>query len=137
MAVSDLSGGKTLVAGAFKLTLGRVGKAGLRGAVDNVTLKASNTTADVLSPDEIVRIRNAAQRINKPITVVGSRAKGTANAYSDWDYVIEGGLNSKQWSKIKNSLPGSKDALNNTKRNIDIFTGSPTETLPSITIYQF
>jgi len=67
-----------------------------------------------------LRIENAATRIGKPITVVGSRAKGTAGAFSDWDYVIEG-LNNKSWKQIKNSLPGSKSILDNTPRNIDIF----------------
>jgi len=43
-----------------------------------------------LSLSEIERIENAATRIGKEIHLVGSRAKGTANAYSDWDYVIEG-----------------------------------------------
>ncbi|MGS2765232.1 DUF6443 domain-containing protein [Sinomicrobium sp. M5D2P9] len=88
----------------------------------------------VLSAGELARIENAATRINKPITVVGSRASGKAGAYSDWDYVIEG-LNSKNWSKIKNSLPGSRSILDNTPRNIDIFKGPVNPNLPHITIY--
>lgn len=87
----------------------------------------------VLSAGELARIENAATRINKPITVVGSRASGKAGAYSDWDYVIEG-LNSKNWSKIKNSLPGSRSILDNTPRNIDIFKGPVNPNLPHITI---
>jgi hypothetical protein len=81
-----------------------------------------------------MRIENAATRIKKPITVVGSRAEGSAGAYSDWDYVIEG-LNSKGWSKIKNSLPGSRSILDNTPRNIDIFKGPLNPNLPHIIIY--
>lgn len=83
--------------------------------------------AGVLSKGDYLRIQNAATRINKPITVVGSRAKGTAGAYSDWDYVIQG-LNNNSWKKIKNSLPGSRSVLDNTPRNIDIFkTLDPTK----------
>ncbi|WPO84289.1 DUF6443 domain-containing protein [Chryseobacterium sp. JJR-5R] len=75
---------------------------------------------NIISSSDFLRIENAASRINKPITVVGSRANGTAKAYSDWDYVIEG-LNSREWSKIKNSIPGARSIIDNTPRNIDIF----------------
>jgi hypothetical protein len=92
----------------------------------------SNATS-TLSKSEYLRIQNASTRINKPITVVGSRASGTAGAYSDWDYVIPG-LNSRNWSTIKNSLPGAKSALDNTPRNIDIFKGSVDKSRPHITI---
>lgn len=64
---------------------------------------------------------------------MGSRPKGTAGAYSDWDYVIPG-LNSKNWSTIKNSLPGSRSILDNTPRNIDIFKGPLDVTKPHIII---
>jgi RHS repeat-associated protein len=97
-------------------------------------VKVAKTGGYVLSKAELLRIENAATRINKPITVVGSRASGKAGAYSDWDYVIEG-LNSKSWSKIKNSLPGSRSILDNTPRNIDIFKGPVNPNLPHITIY--
>jgi hypothetical protein len=90
----------------------------------------------LLSPGELARIENAATRINKPITVVGSRASGKAGAYSDWDYIIEGGLkNSREWSKIKNSLPGARSILDNTPRNIDILPGPVWSGYPYITIY--
>lgn len=99
------------------------------GAVEG----AAKTGSSVLSAGDALRIENAATRIGKPITVVGSRAEGTAGAFSDWDYVIEG-LNNKSWKQIKNSLPGSKSVLDNTPRNIDIFkTLDPTK--PHITIY--
>lgn len=88
----------------------------------------SNITAG-----EALRIENAATRIGKPINVVGSRASGTAKAYSDWDYVIEG-INSKSWDKIKNSLPGSKSIIDNTPRNIDIMKTPLDPTKPYIRI---
>ncbi len=100
--------------------------------VDDVA-DASKTSTNVLSKGDLLRIENAATRINKPITVVGSRAKGTAGAYSDWDYVIPE-LNSKNWSTIKNSLPGSRSVLDNTPSNIDIFKGSLDPTKPHIII---
>jgi len=73
----------------------------------------------ILSAGDVLRIENAATRIGKPITVIGSRARGTAGAYSDWDYVIEG-LKNSTWKKIKNSLPGSKSVMDNLPRNIDL-----------------
>ncbi|WP_448824528.1 hypothetical protein [Capnocytophaga ochracea] len=95
---------------------------------------SAETMGNLLSHGDYLRIQNAATRIRKPITVVGSRASGKAGAYSDWDYVIEG-LNRKSWSKIKNSLPGSRSLLDNTPRNIDIFKGSVDTSKPYITIY--
>ena len=114
----------------------------LRGATTGVemmsnavrTSPVSAETTSILSHGDYLRIQNAATRIRKPITVVGSRASGKAGAYSDWDYVIEG-LNRKKWSKIKNSLPGSRSLLDNTPKNIDIFKGPVDTSKPYITIY--
>lgn len=41
-------------------------------------------------------------RMGIEVTVVGSHARGTANANSDWDYVLNGG----KPNKISNLLPG-------------------------------
>ncbi len=112
----------------------------------NQVVKAANATDDVvnavddvarvISKGDYLRIKNAANRINKPISVVGSRASGKAGAYSDWDYVIHGGLkNSREWSKIKNSLPGARSIPDNTPRNIDILPGPVRKGTPHITIY--
>lgn len=65
----------------------------------------TNVDPTVLTQGEIKRIGNAATRINKPITVVGSRASGTAGAYSDWDYVLPN-INRKLFNKIKILYPG-------------------------------
>ena len=81
-----------------------------------------------------LNVNNAATRIGKEIHLVGSRAKGTANAYSDWDYVIEG-ITNKNWKKIKNSLPGAKSFLDNTPRRIDLFKVPLDVTKPYITFY--
>ena len=95
---------------------------------------AAKTSTNVLSKGELIRIENAASWINKPSTVVGSRATGTAGAFSDCGYVIPR-LNNKNWSPIKNSLPGSRSIFDNTPRNIDIFKGSVNSNLSHITIY--
>lgn len=87
-----------------------------------------------ITGSEAIRIQNAATRINKPISLVGSRASGTAGANSDWDYVIEG-LNNSAWKQIKNSLPGARSVLDNTPRNIDVFNGPLNPNLPNITFY--
>lgn len=89
-------------------------------------------TPKVISAGDFLRIENAATKIKQPITVVGSRARGEAKAFSDWDYVIEG-LTHKEWKSLKNFLPGSKSLLDITPRNIDIFEKlDPTK--PYITI---
>ncbi|MGJ1247605.1 hypothetical protein [Sphingobacterium multivorum] len=80
----------------------------------------------------ILRIRNAARRIDLNIHLIGSRAKGTARANSDYDYAIPG-INSKKWCKIKNSLPGSKSIADNLSNRIDLFKYLD-ESLPFITI---
>ncbi len=121
------AGGKTLST-ALGLAWG-----GLKSALISKSAQAI-TEDSILTSSEFLRIENAATRIGKPINVVGSRANGTANAYSDWDYVIEKGINSKDWSKIKNSLPGSRSTLDNIPRNIDIFTGTVDKTKPFLTI---
>lgn len=97
-------------------------------------IKNEKIAKGILNFGEATRIGNAATRIGKEIHLVGSRARGNANIFSDWDYVIEG-INHKSWSKIKNSLPGSKSLLDNTSRNIDLFRGKLDRTKPHITFY--
>jgi hypothetical protein len=88
---------------------------------------------NLLTQGEYLRIENAATRINKPISVVGSRASGTAKATSDWDYAIEN-MNNKNWKAIKNSLPGSPSRIDNMPRMIDIFKQLD-QSKPHFTIY--
>jgi len=49
------------------------------------------------------RIQNAANKTGQRITVVGSRAAGTSNSLSDWDYILSG--QSRQRGKVKKSVP--------------------------------
>jgi RHS repeat-associated protein len=85
------------------------------------TEAAAKTPEQVgITPSEAKRIQNAADRLGKPINVVGSRASGKAKPTSDWDYVIQN-MNRKQYNKVKNSLPGAPNRLDGAGRNIDIF----------------
>ncbi len=120
-------------------TLAPLPKLGLLGRVfkttkGGTTAAKASTNAIKIAEGGIPRIQNAANRIGRPIHLVGSRASGTARATSDFDYVIEG-INSKQWSKIKNSLPGAPSRIDNLPRRIDLFRGLLDPTKPHITIY--
>ena len=80
---------------------------------------------------EATRIQNAANRIGKPINVVGSRAAGTARPDSDWDFVIE--ANSKTRSSVSSSLPGAKNVSEGLPRNQDVFKGPLDTSKPHVT----
>jgi hypothetical protein len=54
-----------------------------------------------MSAENALRIQNAATRTNQQIIVVGSRARGTPNPMSDWDYIFTGP------SRARNSAAGS------------------------------
>jgi hypothetical protein len=82
---------------------------------------------------EALRIQNAADRIGHPISLVGSRASGTAGAYSDWDYVITG-IKSSTKHSVSSSLPRGATEFG-VGRQIDIFTGQLDDTLPYITFF--
>lgn len=56
-----------------------------------------------MSAADAKRIQNAANRTGQEITVVGSRAKGTAKPTSDWDYIMSG--KSSQRHSAKSSVP--------------------------------
>jgi hypothetical protein len=56
-----------------------------------------------LNPADIARIQNAANRTGQEITVVGSRAGGTAGPSADWDYLMSG--NSAQRHSATSSVP--------------------------------
>jgi hypothetical protein len=105
------------------------------GIAAKVSTAVTNTTRIAteagLSAGEITRIQNAANRIGKPINLVGSRASGTANAASDWDYVIEGMTNANK-NTIKKSLPGAPLRADQAPRNIDFFTEPLRTDLPHV-----
>jgi hypothetical protein len=90
------------------------------------TLETSNLTVR-----EAQRIRNAANRLGGPITVVGSRAKGTLKPTSDYDYVIE--TTGRQRRRIGRSLPGAKSVREGLPNNQDLFPGPVDPDRPFIT----
>jgi len=120
---------------AMKAPQGVSGEIGAINKGNQINKLVPTNQTFALTSGELLRIENAATRIQKPITIVGSRASGKAGAYSDWDYIIEGGIkNSKEWSKIKNSLPGAKSNVDNTPNMIDIHSGPALPGYPAITI---
>ncbi|EPH40619.1 polymorphic toxin-type HINT domain-containing protein [Streptomyces aurantiacus] len=56
-----------------------------------------------ISPNDARRIQNAADKAGQPVIVVGSRANGSANPASDWDYILSGPSRSRH--SQQNSLP--------------------------------
>jgi hypothetical protein len=71
-----------------------------------------------LTPSQARQIQAFSDKYKVEVNVVGSRAGGTANAASDFDYVIQ--ANSKIRHKAEYFLPrGSSGGANN--RGIDIF----------------
>ena len=79
----------------------------------------SNTGSSGISSSDALRIQNAANRTQQNITVVGSRASGTAGPNSDWDYIMSG--NSAQRHSAASSVPrGVCGGENN--MGIDIFS---------------
>jgi len=99
----------------------------------NIVTNMSTDVVENVAEGGVTRIQNAANRINKPVTLVGSRAGGTAGPASDFDYVIEG-LTSNGFDKIKNSLPGARSTMDNLPRRIDIFKGKVDQSKPFITV---
>lgn len=82
-------------------------------------VSAAKSTKTSISPSDAKRIQNAANRTKQQITVIGSRANGTATLTSDWDYILSG--NSAQRHSAASSLPrGVMGGENNT--GIDIFS---------------
>jgi hypothetical protein len=64
--------------------------------------------------NNVIRIQSIATKYNIEITVVGSRAKGTANAFSDWDYIITGGTSKTRNSalyQLPRNLNAAKDGI--------------------------
>ncbi|QDU08166.1 polymorphic toxin-type HINT domain-containing protein [Gimesia aquarii] len=94
-----------------------------------------NRALQNMTSDEARRIQNAANRIRKPIHLVGSRAGGSKlpRIDSDWDFVIE--ANNKIRRSASRSLPGGKSIQRGEAWNQDLFKGPLKEHLPHITFY--
>jgi hypothetical protein len=104
-----------------------------RAAASSTARVGPGASIENITASEALRIQNAANRIGEPISLVGSRASGTAGAYSDWDYVITG-INGSTRHSVSSSLPRGATELG-VGRQIDIFTGPLDDTLPHITFF--
>ncbi|MEV6446102.1 RHS repeat-associated core domain-containing protein [Amycolatopsis sp. NPDC051716] len=101
--------------------------------VHNCTPTAANgASLENISGGDAAKIQATADRIGKPVHLVGSRASGTAGPESDWDYVVTG-ANSKIKDKIKWIAPSG--VRTGQGKGLDIFTGPLNEDLPYITFY--
>ena len=99
--------------------VGGIGKT-IKSTIASINMRANTArTTSVLSIPDMRRIQNAANRTKQQITVVGSRANGSATLLSDWDYVLSG--NSAQRHSARSSLPRGVCGGENGS-GIDIFT---------------
>ncbi len=78
-----------------------------RAAASSTARVGPGASLENISASEALRIQNAANRIGEPISLVGSRASGTAGAYSDWDYVITG-INGSTRHSVSSSCRGGR-----------------------------
>ena len=85
-----------------------------------------------LTAGEITRIQNAANRTGTPITVVGSRANGTAQALSDWDYAVPATTSKRTVHSLSSSLPEGARGLGE-GRSQDFFRSAVDPNKPFIT----
>jgi RHS repeat-associated protein len=93
-------------------------------------IPSNGASTDGLLTPEIIRIQNAADRAGVDINLVGSRATNTANANSDWDYVIN--ANARTRNSLSRSLPGAGNLNEGIRPNIDVFSGGVNPGAPSI-----
>jgi hypothetical protein len=112
-------------------TIGR-GKA-FPAARAGAPLVRGGASLENITAQQALRIQNAANRTGTEISLVGSRARGTATSASDWDYVIN--ANARVRNSLSGSLPGAGQVSEGVPRNLDIFRGPLDETLPSITFF--
>ncbi len=76
-----------------------------------------------ISLGDATRIQNAATRTGQEITVIGSRAKGTVGAMSDWDYILSGPSRARHSaaSSLPRGVAGGAVNAANVETGIDIF----------------
>jgi RHS repeat-associated protein len=101
------------------------------GALDyiiNAVTAGGGAKPENISSRDAARIQSAADRTGATITVVGGRARGTAKADADWDYVVEG----VKRNKVKNLLPEGARGLGE-PRNVDFHNAPVDRDLPHIT----
>jgi RHS repeat-associated protein len=89
-----------------------------------------------LSEADQRRIQAVADKLDKPVTAVGSRVAGTAGANSDYDYVIPGAT-SRERHTARRYLPrgpgGGGQAAGGSESGIDVLRGPVDKSRPHIT----
>jgi hypothetical protein len=78
-------------------------------AAENLPKVGGGAALENLTPNQIARIQAIADKRGVEINVVGSRAGGTADAASDWDYIINGG-NARARNSALYELPKNPNA---------------------------
>lgn len=112
-------------AGAFASSAGQtasmaIGAVARWGGSTLRPIAGGGASLDNLAAGEVARIQNAANRTQTEISVVGSRARGTAHALSDWDYVVPSGTTRSTRHSLSSSLPEGPRSLGE-RRKLDIF----------------
>ncbi len=94
-----------------------------------------NATLDKLTPNEVKRIQNAADRTGKDINVVGSRVDPNKALHdkSDFDFVVDAKASTR--NSLSRSLPGSKNVKDGLPNNNDVFKGTVDASKPHVTFH--
>jgi hypothetical protein len=76
-----------------------------------------------ISPLDAARIQAVADKIKSPVTVVGSRAAGTARAWSDWDYIVEANAKARSYARwqLPRGLSGGEVNGRGEETGLDLF----------------
>lgn len=120
----------TAIVSGFSIALQKARMGAAEGKLGPIA--GGGARLDNLSPAEITRIQNAADRTGTPISVVGSRANGTARASSDWDFVLPQGTPQSTRHSLSSSLPEGPRGIGE-PRNQDFFLDPLDPTKPHIT----
>jgi hypothetical protein len=105
----------------------------LRQASEGVGARAGGgASLQNLTPGEILRIQNAANRTGVEITLVGSRASGRTGPLSDWDYMVPENTSSRTIHSLRSSLPEGHRGIGEA-RNSEIIRGPVDPNRPFIT----
>jgi RHS repeat-associated protein len=124
-AVNVLAGAPPIVIGAGPIA-GASRAAALRAATSRAAPAAVTSNLGSLTAGEALRIQSFANKHGTTVNVVGSRAKGTANPLSDFDYILgETGATSRLRSKARQELPrglaGGEISQSLGETGIDVF----------------
>jgi RHS repeat-associated protein len=76
-----------------------------------------------MSPLDASRIQAVADKTGARVTVVGSRAGGTAKPWSDWDYIVEGNAKARSYArwKLPKGVSGGEYDSRGVGKGLDFF----------------